>query len=69
VSRERLTRDERALAAGDAIHRAAIIGRCDIGRAVGAHGRAMDRPSPDAARKLTERAVRRLVVLMQPDAV
>jgi hypothetical protein len=28
--------------------------------------RAMDRPSPDAARKLTERALRKLVALMQP---
>jgi len=38
-----------------------------MGYSFEALARAMDRPSPDAARKLTERALRRLLALMRPD--
>ena len=69
VSREGLTRYEGALAQLDDNDRAAIIGRFEMGYSFDALARALDWPTPDAARKLTERAVRRLVVLMQPDAV
>jgi RNA polymerase sigma factor (sigma-70 family) len=67
VSRDALQRYERALAQLDDNDRAAIIGRFEMGYSYDALARAMDRPSPDAARKLTERALRRLVAVMQPD--
>jgi RNA polymerase sigma factor (sigma-70 family) len=67
VSREALDQYERALAQLDENSRAAIIGRFEMGYSYDALARAMERPSPDAARKLTERALRRLVALMQPD--
>lgn len=67
VSREALQRYERGLAQLDDNDRAAIIGRFEMGYSYDALARAMDRPSPDAARKLTERALRRLIALMQPD--
>ena len=67
VSRDALQGYERALAQLDDNDRAAIIGRFEMGYSYDALARAMDRPSPDAARKLTERALRRLLALMQPD--
>ena len=67
VSRQALDRYERALAQLDDNDRAAIIGRFEMGYSYDALARAMDRPSPDAARKLTERALRRLLARMQPD--
>ena len=69
VSRDALTRYERALAQLDDNDRAAIIGRFEMGYSFDALARALERPSSDAARKFTERAVRRLVVLMQPDVL
>ena len=67
VSRQALDRYERALAQLGDNDRAAIIGRFEMGYSYDALARAMDRPSPDAARKLTERALRHLLALMQPD--
>jgi RNA polymerase sigma factor (sigma-70 family) len=67
VTRESLDRYERALAQLDVNDRAAIIGRFEMGYSFDALARAMERPSPDAARKHTERALRRLIALMQPD--
>jgi RNA polymerase sigma-70 factor (ECF subfamily) len=66
VSRQSLACYERALAQLDDNDRAAIIGRFEMGYSYDMLARAMDRPSPDAARKLTERALRKLVALMQP---
>ena len=67
VSRQALRRYEHALAQLGENERAAIIGRFEMGYSYDALARAMDRPSPDAARKVTERALRRLIALMQPD--
>ena len=67
VGRQALQRYEQALAQLGENDRAAIIGRFEMGYSYDALARAMDRPSPDAARKLTERALRRLVAFMQPD--
>lgn len=67
VSRQGIQRYEQALAQLDENDRAAIIGRFEMGYSYDALARAMDRPSPDAARKLTERALRRLITLMQPN--
>lgn len=67
VSRQSLDRYERSLTQLDENDRAAIIGRFEMGYSYDALARAMERPSPDAARKLTERALRRLLALMQPD--
>jgi DNA-directed RNA polymerase specialized sigma24 family protein len=67
VSRRALDGYERALAQLDENDRAAIVCRFEMGYSYDALARAMDRPSPDAARKLTERALRRLIELMQSD--
>ena len=67
VSRQALQSYEHALSQLDENDRAAIIGRFEMGYSYDALARAMDRPSPDAARKVTERALRRLLSLMQPD--
>ena len=67
VSRQALDRYEQALAQLDENDRAAIIGRFEMGYSYDALARAMERPSPEAARKATERALRRLIALMQPD--
>lgn len=67
VCREAFERYERGLAQLDENDRAAIIGRFEMGYSYDALARAMNRPSPDAARKLAERAVRRLVALMSPN--
>src|SRR5262245_55641822 len=67
VSRQALARYERALAQLDDNHRAAIIGRFEMGFSYDALARALERSSPDAARKVTERALRHLVALMQND--
>lgn len=62
-----LERYERALARLDENDRAAIVARFEMGYSYDALARALDRPSADAARKLTERALRRLTQLMQAD--
>ena len=66
---EALERYERALAALDEDDRAAIVSRFEMGLSYEALARALDRPSAEAARKLAERALRRLVTLMQPEGV
>lgn len=65
VSREAFARYERSLAQLDEDHRAAIVGRFEMGYSYDALARATERPSAEAARKLTERALRRLIALMQ----
>jgi len=65
VTRQSLERYERALGRLDEDDRAAIIGRFEMGLSFDALARALDRPSSDAARKVTERALRRLVAFMQ----
>jgi RNA polymerase sigma factor (sigma-70 family) len=67
VSRAALEGYERALAQLDEDDRAAIVGRFEMGYSYDALARAMGRPSSDAARKLTDRALRRLIAFMQPD--
>jgi RNA polymerase sigma-70 factor, ECF subfamily len=67
VSRDALHKYDQALAALDDNERTAIIGRLEMGYTYDALARAMDRPSPDAARKLTERALRRLIGIMNSD--
>jgi RNA polymerase sigma factor (sigma-70 family) len=67
VSRDALERYERSLAQLDNDDRAAIVGRFEMGYSYDALARAMQRPSPEAARKLTERALRRLLALMPPN--
>jgi RNA polymerase sigma-70 factor, ECF subfamily len=68
VSRDAFERYERSLAQLDEDDRVAIVGRFEMGYSYDALARAMERPSPDAARKVTERALRRLLALMSPDA-
>lgn len=68
VGRQAIQRYERALAELTDNDRAAIIGRFEMGYSYDALARAMERPSPDAARMHTERAVRRLIDLMERDA-
>jgi RNA polymerase sigma-70 factor (ECF subfamily) len=65
VNRQALERYEQALAQLDDDRRAAIIGRFEMSYSYDALARALNRPSAEAARKLTERAVRRLIELMQ----
>jgi RNA polymerase sigma-70 factor (ECF subfamily) len=60
VGRDAFDRYEAALAGLDEDDRAAIVGRFEMGYSYDALARAMNRPSADAARKLVERAVRRL---------
>jgi RNA polymerase sigma factor (sigma-70 family) len=67
VTRDALERYERSLAQLDDDDRAAIVGRFEMGYSYDALARAMQRPSPEAARKLTERALRRLLALMPPN--
>src|SRR5262245_28214699 len=67
VTRDALDRYERGLAELDEDDRAAVIGRFELGYSYDALARAMNRPSPEAARKLAERALRRLVALMHPN--
>lgn len=67
VSLQTLQQYEHALAHLDEDDRAAIIGRFEMGYSYDALARAMDRQSADAARKATERALRKLIALMQPD--
>ena len=66
VSRD-AERYEQSLAQLDDEDRAAIVGRFEMGYSYDALARAMQRPSPEAARKLTERALRRLLALMPPN--
>jgi len=63
VSRAAFARYEQALAELDEDDRAAIVGRFEMGYSYDALARAMNRPSSDAARKMVERAVRRLAAL------
>lgn len=67
VTGEGIDRYDRALAHLDENERAAIIGRFEMGYSYDALARAMGRPSAEAARKLTERALRRLVSLIERD--
>jgi RNA polymerase sigma-70 factor (ECF subfamily) len=60
VGRDAFDRYEAALAVLDEDDRAAIVSRFEMGYSYDALARAMNRPSADAARKLVERAVRRL---------
>lgn len=64
VGRARFALYERALAELDEDDRAAVIGRFEMGYSYDALARALQRPSSEAARKLVERAVRRLATLM-----
>jgi RNA polymerase sigma factor (sigma-70 family) len=64
INHQAFGRYEDALALLDDDDRAAIISRFEMGYSYDALARSMDRPSPDAARKLTERAVRKLIALM-----
>lgn len=64
VGKAAFERYERALAMLDEDDRAAIVARFEMGYSYDALARAMNRPSADAARKLVERAVRRLTALM-----
>jgi len=68
VGRQALERYERALSQLDESERAAIVGRFEMGYSYDALARAIERPSAEAARKLTERALRRLIALMQAHA-
>lgn len=67
VTREALERYERALAGLAEDDRVAIVGRFELGFAFDALARALNRPSAEAARKLTERALRKLLAAMKPD--
>jgi RNA polymerase sigma-70 factor, ECF subfamily len=67
LTSQAIRRYETALAQLDDTDRAAIVGRFEMGYSYDALARALNRPSADAARKVTERALRRLVSLMQPD--
>ena len=68
VGRDSFERYERGLAALDEDDRVAIVGRFEMGYSYDALARAMNRPSADAARKLVERAVRRLSERMHAHA-
>lgn len=65
VGHAAFARYEQALAQLDEDDRAAIVSRFEMGYSYDALARAMNRPSSDAARKLVERAVRRLAALME----
>jgi RNA polymerase sigma factor (sigma-70 family) len=67
VNGQAIARYERALSRLSDDDRAAIIGRFEMGYSYDALARAMDRRTADGARKLTERALRKLLVLMQGD--
>ena len=67
VGRSQVERYERALASLDEDDRAAIVGRFEMSYSYATLARALDRPSPDAARKAVERAVRRLALAMDAD--
>jgi RNA polymerase sigma-70 factor, ECF subfamily len=64
VGRAAFARYEAALAQLNEDDRAAIIGRFEMGYSYDALARALHRPSSDAARKVVERAVRRLAAAM-----
>ena len=67
VGHDRLERYERALASLDDDDRAAIVGRFEMAYSYAALARALERPSAEAARKVVERAVRRLTLAMSDD--
>lgn len=67
LSRESLARYEHALAQLSDDDRAAIIFRFEMSYSYDALARATNRPTSDAARKLTERALRRLIAMMSSD--
>ena len=64
LSRQAIDRYERALSQLNDDDRAAIVGRFEMSYSYDALARAMNRTTADAARKLTERALRRLLALM-----
>lgn len=68
VSRQAFESYEQALSQLDD-NRSAIIGRFEMGYSYDALARALNRPSSEAARKLTERAVRRLISLLPTDGI
>jgi RNA polymerase sigma-70 factor, ECF subfamily len=67
VDGQGIERYESALAQLNEADREAIICRFEMGYSYDALARATDRRTPDAARKLTERALRRLLAFMAPD--
>jgi RNA polymerase sigma-70 factor (ECF subfamily) len=64
LSRQAIDRYEQALSQLSDDDRAAIVGRFEMSYSYDALARAMHRTTADAARKLTERALRRLLALM-----
>lgn len=68
VGRNALEQYDRALTQLDDDERASIIGRFEMGYSFDALARSMNRPSANAARVATARAVKRLIALMDRDA-
>jgi RNA polymerase sigma-70 factor, ECF subfamily len=64
ISRRSIERYEQALASLSEDDRAAIVGRFEMSYSYDALARATNRATADAARKYTERALRRLLALM-----
>jgi RNA polymerase sigma-70 factor (ECF subfamily) len=67
LSRQSVEQYERALSLLSDDDRAAIVGRFEMSYSYDALARITNRPTADAARKLTERALRRLLTLMNGD--
>lgn len=67
IGQARLEQYERALARLDEDDRAAIVGRFEMHYSYAALARALERPTPEAARKAVERAVRRMALAMTED--
>jgi RNA polymerase sigma-70 factor (ECF subfamily) len=65
IGRENLQRYERALARLDLVEREAIIGRVEMGYTFQELADALGKPTPDAARKATERALIKLAEEMR----
>jgi RNA polymerase sigma factor (sigma-70 family) len=66
VNRERLSRYESALATLPLQEREAVIARLEFGFTHVELAAALGKPSPDAARKLCQKAITRLLELMRP---
>ena len=64
ISRRSMELYEQALSSLSEDDRAAIVGRFEMGYSYDALARTTNRPTADAARKYTERALRRLLALM-----
>ena len=65
IGRENLQRYERALARLDVVEREAIIGRVEMGYTFQELADALGKPTPEAARKATERALIKLAEEMR----